>query len=381
MTNFFHQIYLSHANRVVTDYITRGRRHKISRAQIEMQILKEIEKSSLPSAYRVSWYALVLQSDTFDIYWLGQRDQHHLSKESIARLKPDESLIEECVFESPESSPACSDREMSNSPQAETTAEGVSSISSSSSNDDDGTIDNQPSSASDTPPIAQPESEERAEAYKATPAETLIPSIEGGPVHPHVSGKTISEIGVIPGTSRKTTPRPAQPARKARKTTATASTPKKQKATRMKAPSKKKPKVALKKPRVTLGTTTEESEKDREPMNAEPNGVDPELQMGSRATSAGDRDQTKTQERVKKAWETRRRKAAEKAAEKAAAKAVALAQEEGTATCHNTVVQPAASPAAKAGKGRGRKKKAVRFNLPETNLDGEENIDQLSKDP
>ncbi|KMU79488.1 hypothetical protein CISG_01906 [Coccidioides immitis RMSCC 3703] len=288
MTNFFHQIYLSHANRVVTDYITRGRRHKISRAQIEMQILKEIEKSSLPSAYRVSWYALVLQSDTFDIYWLGQRDQHHLSKESIARLKPDESLIEECVFESPESSPACSDREMSNSPQAETTAEGVSSISSSSSNDDDGTIDNQPSSASDTPPIAQPESEERAEAYKATPAETLIPSIEGGPVHPHVSGKTISEIGVIPGTSRKTTPRPAQPARKARKTTATASTPKKQKATRMKAPSKKKPKVALKKPRVYSRHYYRKSlRKDREPMNAEPNGVDPELQMGESSHLCG----------------------------------------------------------------------------------------------
>ncbi|EEP77129.1 predicted protein [Uncinocarpus reesii 1704] len=356
MTNFFHQIYLGHANRVVTDYITKGRRHKISRAQIEMQILEEIEKSALPAPHRIAWYALILQTNTFEIYWLGQRDQHHLSKESIARLKPDMTLVNECAFESPESSPACSDSEMSDTPQLESTFSGVPRylVRDDASSDDDSSD----TSTSSPSPTTISEMHEQTNLIHETGSPTDEVEDEVG--HPQVSGKTIPETGTVPGIARKTTPKPAQ-ARKGRKPASGSSKPK---ATRMKATPRKKRQVAMKQPRVNPIVPVEDAEEDFEPRGAESNtSIEPDLQAVDEAANADEITLSKNKERGKKAWETRKRKAAEKAV----AAAVALAEEQGTAAQGASLQATEGTP-----KGRGRKKKAVRFNDPKNNTDDEQ---------
>ncbi|KAI1939073.1 hypothetical protein LOZ58_003120 [Ophidiomyces ophidiicola] len=360
--NYFHQIYLSHANSVVTDYITRGRRDQISRAKIEAEILKEIDKSELPSAYRIAWFALVLQTNTFDIYWLGQRNQHHLSRKSIARLKPDLSLINECVYESPESSPDASDDELPASPGVEASTEIGPPIPDSSSSDDDSSSDREASSEtlnSSPPPRSGCETQ-------GVSAEAAVQSIEGQTQRPQYGGKSLPEViaATVTGATRKITPGRAlsaqrdsvEPTHKGRKSTRAAATPKKPKATRMKAPPKKRRDVAAKMPKIAITTTIDEVDEDG-------NIPDPASHVETPAPNNDNAD-TDSKEAAKwlrsqKAWETRRRRAAERAA--TAAKE--LAEEQGNGRTFSTVSASAAGTG--AGKARGRKNKTVRFNIPE----------------
>jgi hypothetical protein len=62
---FFNQIYLGHANRVISSLVGCGKADKISRSRIEMQILEEIDKSDFPTPYRIAWISLVCVSVSF----------------------------------------------------------------------------------------------------------------------------------------------------------------------------------------------------------------------------------------------------------------------------------------------------------------------------
>ncbi|KKZ68422.1 hypothetical protein EMCG_05880 [[Emmonsia] crescens] len=100
----FIKVYLSHANRVISSYVADERFDKIRRAKIEMQILAEIEKSMFPIAVRIAWISMVIHTNTFDIYWLGQQDLHKLSKYAIKRMEPDMSLADKLISPSPSAS-------------------------------------------------------------------------------------------------------------------------------------------------------------------------------------------------------------------------------------------------------------------------------------
>ncbi|PGH31436.1 hypothetical protein GX50_05790 [[Emmonsia] crescens] len=104
----FIKVYLSHANRVISSYVADERFDKIRRAKIEMQILAEIEKSMFPIAVRIAWISMVVHTNTFDIYWLGQQDLHKLSKYAIKRMEPDMSLADKLISPSPSASPSSS---------------------------------------------------------------------------------------------------------------------------------------------------------------------------------------------------------------------------------------------------------------------------------
>ncbi|KAG5297418.1 hypothetical protein I7I48_06526 [Histoplasma ohiense] len=104
----FIKVYLSHANRVISSYVADERTDKIRRAKIEMQILEEIEKSMFPMDLRIDWVSMVVHSNTFDIYWLGQQDLHNLHKDAIKRIEPDMSLAETLISPSPSASPSSS---------------------------------------------------------------------------------------------------------------------------------------------------------------------------------------------------------------------------------------------------------------------------------
>ncbi|OJD21691.1 hypothetical protein ACJ73_06968 [Blastomyces percursus] len=104
----FIKVYVSHANRVISDYVVAERFDKIRRSKIEMQILAEIEKSRFPMALRIAWVSMVIHTNTFDIYWLGQQDLHKLPKSAIRRIEPDMSLADKLVSPSPSSSQSSS---------------------------------------------------------------------------------------------------------------------------------------------------------------------------------------------------------------------------------------------------------------------------------
>ncbi|KLJ06901.1 hypothetical protein EMPG_17606 [Blastomyces silverae] len=104
----FIKVYLSHANRVISGYVAEERFDKIRRAKVEMQILEEIEKSMFPMALRIAWVSMVIHTNTFDIYWLGQQDLHKLPKSAIRRIEPDMSLADKLISPSPSPSPSSS---------------------------------------------------------------------------------------------------------------------------------------------------------------------------------------------------------------------------------------------------------------------------------
>ncbi|EEQ87908.1 uncharacterized protein BDCG_03028 [Blastomyces dermatitidis ER-3] len=104
----FIKVYLSHANRVISGYVAEERFDKIRRAKIEMQILAEIEKSMFPMALRIAWVSMVVHTNTFDIYWLGQQDLHKLPKSAIRRIEPDVSLADKLISPSPSPSQSSS---------------------------------------------------------------------------------------------------------------------------------------------------------------------------------------------------------------------------------------------------------------------------------
>ncbi|PGG97164.1 hypothetical protein GX51_07470 [Blastomyces parvus] len=104
----FIKVYLSHANRVISGYIAEERFDKIRRAKIEMQILAEIEKSMFPMALRIAWVSMVVHTNTFDIYWLGQQDLHKLPKNAIRRIEPNMSLADTLISPSPSPSSSSS---------------------------------------------------------------------------------------------------------------------------------------------------------------------------------------------------------------------------------------------------------------------------------
>ncbi|WEW55367.1 hypothetical protein PRK78_000797 [Emydomyces testavorans] len=379
-TNYFQKIYVGHANRIITDYITRGTRHKISRAQIEMQILEQIEKSSLPTSYRIAWYALVLQTDTFDVYWLGQRDQHHLSRESIARLKPNMELINSCVFESPESSPANSDREMSNSPEVQLVPQVTHHSSSSSPIRDNSPNDHDSSSETSTSsptPLARSGTQGQPEEDPIEGIATTA-STESQPLHPNTGGKTIPELYATGAfrTPRKSTPKATPPTRKRRKSTGTLR-PRKASRTKATTPKPKRP-TAIKMPKSRPLTDIADVDENGDPILAattpEQNAIDPDLEPIEQPSQTTITDPNPQ----RRAWETRRRKAAEAAV----AKAAALAEKQGTTTTTTTpalpdaVEPPAATETSKAGEagagGGSRQKKTVRFTSPEIRLINEE---------
>ncbi|PGH27581.1 hypothetical protein AJ80_00823 [Polytolypa hystricis UAMH7299] len=129
--SFFNQIYLGHTNRVISDLLKNGEREKILRAAIELEILDHICRGNFPTPYLIAWISLVsgfsfdylfrdgknlrdavpvisipfnmlcshrfqvVNTNAFDIYWLGQKDQHHLSSKAIKRLEPEWTLINE----------------------------------------------------------------------------------------------------------------------------------------------------------------------------------------------------------------------------------------------------------------------------------------------
>ncbi|OJD14993.1 hypothetical protein AJ78_04715 [Emergomyces pasteurianus Ep9510] len=100
----FIKVYLSHANRVISSYVADEKQDKICRAKIEVQILAEIEKSNFPMSLRIAWVSMVVHTNTFDIYWLGQQDLHKLSKSAIKRIEPDISLADKLISPSPSTS-------------------------------------------------------------------------------------------------------------------------------------------------------------------------------------------------------------------------------------------------------------------------------------
>ncbi|KAK2744412.1 hypothetical protein FQN57_004309 [Myotisia sp. PD_48] len=112
--DMFTRIYLSHANRNIDDFVARGKVHQVSRKKIEMQVLEGIDNSPFPTMYRIVFYSMVLYTNAFDVYWLGQQDKFRLSDVSITRLRPDLSLLQnltsadmvQAIMDSSRASPA-----------------------------------------------------------------------------------------------------------------------------------------------------------------------------------------------------------------------------------------------------------------------------------
>lgn len=356
----------------------------------------------------------------FDVYWLGQRDQHHLSKESITRLQPKLDLINSCPYETPESSPACSDREMSSSPEVEmisieTVDPNLIRCSSSSSSSSNGSSERDEESSSES------SRQSSVEFFAPVQQRMSTHSIELTASRPTTGGKMIPEEDIIGrpqfadkripknatpflNTSEKTVPGPnattapvmirdttseeapktprgkgRKPAGttgvtkepkvpktpKAPKSPKTPSTPKK--APRMKAaPKKKEPAMKISKNKQVIDTGEVNEYGDPVLITVPLEQLQPELEAeGTSNTEKPGESAAAT--RVRKAWETRKRNAALRAA----AEAAALAQEQGTAVGEEVRVQPPPTPK-KGGKGRGNyKKKTVRFNIPEETSDND----------
>ncbi|KAM5483881.1 hypothetical protein MaudMau93_006077 [Microsporum audouinii] len=122
--DMFTEIYVNHANGTIKDLVAKDKPHRISRREIEYQILEGIDNSEFPTAFRIVFYSMVkapcllstrfslfaganhiyanighlttcqvLHTNTFDGYWFGQQNLLNLSKFSITRLKPDMSLL------------------------------------------------------------------------------------------------------------------------------------------------------------------------------------------------------------------------------------------------------------------------------------------------
>ncbi|EEQ33814.1 hypothetical protein McanMca71_003839 [Microsporum canis] len=91
--DMFTEIYVNHANGTIKDLVAKDKPHRISRREIEYQILEGIDNSEFPTAFRIVFYSMVLHTNTFDGYWFGQQNLLGLPKFSITRLKPDMSLL------------------------------------------------------------------------------------------------------------------------------------------------------------------------------------------------------------------------------------------------------------------------------------------------
>ncbi|KAK2808874.1 hypothetical protein FQN50_004350 [Emmonsiellopsis sp. PD_5] len=159
--NLFVKLYLGHANRIITGYVEEDKHHKISRERIEMQILEGIDNAEFPIAYRIAWISLVVHTNTFDIYWLGQQDLHGLSKSAIYRLEPDTSLMDDIRLSSPSPCSSISSRESS---PASIDAQVVSV-----SDDDATTETGQPITETETIEAPPPSPTKRASPRKRAP--------------------------------------------------------------------------------------------------------------------------------------------------------------------------------------------------------------------
>ncbi|KAK2870565.1 hypothetical protein FQN49_003094 [Arthroderma sp. PD_2] len=122
--DMFTEIYLSHANGTIKDLVKNDKSHKISRKKIELQILEGIDNSQFPTSFRIIFYSMVLHTNTFDIYWLGQKNLLGLSKSSITRLKPDMSLLQNLSVTSAVDTPPFESSDDSGNLDAEEVEEG-----------------------------------------------------------------------------------------------------------------------------------------------------------------------------------------------------------------------------------------------------------------
>ncbi|KAL1961228.1 hypothetical protein VTO42DRAFT_3174 [Malbranchea cinnamomea] len=111
--NMFCQIYINYADDMVMKYMLEGKPEKISRSQIEMQILSTVDNTDFPTPYRLAMFSMVAHTDIFDIYWQEKRSRYGLSNDSTARVKPDYTLIFDLPSVNPPDSPIESPRSSS----------------------------------------------------------------------------------------------------------------------------------------------------------------------------------------------------------------------------------------------------------------------------
>ncbi|ODH13911.1 hypothetical protein ACO22_06801 [Paracoccidioides brasiliensis] len=120
----FVKLYVAHANRTITDRIRDDKLDEISRAKTEMEVLAEVEKGNFPFETRMGWMCMVALTNTFDVFWLGQQDLHHLSIDAIKRLDVIVSLDDDLISPPPPSTSPEPLSPSSSSPSSSTTASG-----------------------------------------------------------------------------------------------------------------------------------------------------------------------------------------------------------------------------------------------------------------
>ncbi|KAL8868136.1 MAG: hypothetical protein Q9174_005188, partial [Haloplaca sp. 1 TL-2023] len=74
-------------------HVEAGTTSKISRAEIEEQILESIDKVDIPIAHKMACNMAILQYGTFTAFWAGVQLEHSLPLEAIMRYGIDYTLI------------------------------------------------------------------------------------------------------------------------------------------------------------------------------------------------------------------------------------------------------------------------------------------------
>ncbi|KAG8529112.1 uncharacterized protein KY384_005747 [Bacidia gigantensis] len=85
-------LYISFTNDMISHHERSGTIHRISRANIERILLRELDKGKLAVDYKLSWYHAVLQTPLFDSLWYSNQLRLKLPESATQRYTPDETL-------------------------------------------------------------------------------------------------------------------------------------------------------------------------------------------------------------------------------------------------------------------------------------------------
>ncbi|KAL9076271.1 MAG: hypothetical protein Q9161_000987 [Pseudevernia consocians] len=88
------KLYVDFADDHVQRYEKKGKANKISRAKIELQLLKALNDAEFPIEYKLSWSHAVLASANFNAYWIEIAKRHKFPESCFMRYITDKSLLE-----------------------------------------------------------------------------------------------------------------------------------------------------------------------------------------------------------------------------------------------------------------------------------------------
>ncbi|KAL2039457.1 hypothetical protein N7G274_007729 [Stereocaulon virgatum] len=88
------ELYTYHAKNIIDMHEARYSLEEISRAKVELQIMKQLDKAKFPIDYKLAWYNEILKGSSFKAFWLGVRRRLKLPHQAIIPYIPNEELLQ-----------------------------------------------------------------------------------------------------------------------------------------------------------------------------------------------------------------------------------------------------------------------------------------------